>query len=97
MFAGQRSNELVECQKTEGIGDQRFAAGGRFLSVGGRPVGPFARHGKRAQFRMAHAQSLDARNPSDLQNNKPVTAKRMKRMDYLSRPQRLTGSKCSSM
>jgi hypothetical protein len=28
---------------------------------------------------------------------KPVTAKRMKRMGYLSRTQRLTGSKCSSM
>jgi hypothetical protein len=96
-FAGQRSNEVVECQKTEGIGDQRPATGRRNLSVGGRPVGPFARHGKRAQLRMAQAQSLDARNSSDLQNNKPVAAKRMKRMGYLSRSQRLTGSKCSSM
>jgi len=96
-FAGQRSNEFVECQKSEGIDDQRFAAGGRYLSIGGRPVGPFARHGKRAQLGMAQAQSVDARNSSDLQNNKPVTAKRMKRMGYLSRPQRLTGSKCSLM
>src|SRR6266478_4283631 len=39
---------------------------------------------------MAQAQSVDARNSSDLQNNKPVTAKRMKRMGYLSRTQRLT-------
>ena len=46
---------------------------------------------------MAQAQSFDAGNSSDLQNNKPVTAKRMKRMGYLSRTQRLTGSKCSSM
>ena len=46
---------------------------------------------------MAQAQSVDARNSSDLQNNKPVTAKRMKRMGDLSRAQRLTGSKCSSM
>ena len=56
-FAGQRSNEVVECQETEGIGDQRLATDRRYLSVGGRPVGPFARHGKRAQFRMAQAQS----------------------------------------
>ena len=91
MFASQRSNEFVECQKTEGIGGQRLAAGGRYLSVGRRPVGPFARHGKRAQFRMAQAQSLDARNSSDLQNNKPLTAKRMKRMGNLSRTQRLMG------
>src|SRR5215471_14894786 len=46
---------------------------------------------------MAQAQSVDARNPSNLQNNKLVTAKRMKRMSYLSRTQMLTGSKCSSM
>ena len=46
---------------------------------------------------MAQAQSFDAGNSSDLQNNKPVTAKRMKRMGDLSRAQRLTGSKCSSM
>ena len=46
---------------------------------------------------MAQAQSFDARNSSDLQNNKPVTAKRMKRMGYLSRTQGLTESKCSSM
>jgi hypothetical protein len=44
---------------------------------------------------MAQAQSVDARNSSDLQNNKPMTAKRMKRMGYLSRTQRATGSKCS--
>ena len=31
------------------------------------------------------------------QNNKPVTAQRMKRMGYLSRTQGLTESKCSSM
>jgi hypothetical protein len=37
------------------------------------------------------AQGLDACNPSDLQDNKPLTAKRMKRMDYLSRTQRLMG------
>src|SRR5215471_2456706 len=45
---------------------------------------------------MAQAQSVDARNSSNLQNNKLVTAKRMKRMGYLSRTQMLTGSKCSS-
>jgi len=49
-FAGQRNNEFVDCHKTEGIGDQRIAAGGRYLCVGGRPVGPFARHRKRAQL-----------------------------------------------
>ena len=43
------------------------------------------------------AQGLDACNPSDLQDNKPLTAKWMKRMDYLSRTQRLMGYKCSSM
>src|SRR5215831_10166197 len=43
---------------------------------------------------MAQAQSVDARNSSNLQNNKLVTAKRMKRMGYLSRTQMLTGSKC---
>ena len=96
-FTGQRSNEIVERQKTERIGDQWLAAGRRRLSIGGRPVGPFARHGKRAQFRMAQAQSLDARNASNLEDNKPVAAKRMKRMGYLSRTQRLTGPKCSSM
>src|SRR5215831_8544984 len=42
---------------------------------------------------MAQAQSVDARNSSNLQNNKLVTAKRMKRMGYLSRTQMLTGSK----
>src|SRR5215470_1460198 len=36
---------------------------------------------------MAQAQSVDARNSSNLQNNKLVTAKRMKRMGYLSRTQ----------
>ena len=41
---------------------------------------------------MAQAQSFDAGNSSDLQNNKPVTAKRMKRMGDLSRAQRLTGT-----
>src|SRR5215831_17905781 len=43
---------------------------------------------------MAQAQSVDARNSSNLQNNKLVTAKRMKRMGYLSRTQMLTGSPC---
>src|SRR5271154_3795028 len=38
---------------------------------------------------MAQAQSFDAGNSSDLQNNKLVTAKRMKRMGDLSRAQRL--------
>lgn len=37
------------------------------------------------------AQGLDACNPSDLQDNKPLTAKWMKRMGYLSRTQRLMG------
>ena len=41
---------------------------------------------------MTQAQSFDAGNSSDLQNNKPMTAKRMKRMGYLSRTQRATGS-----
>jgi hypothetical protein len=96
-FTGQRSNEIVERQKTEGIGNQQLAAGRRRLSVGRRPVGPIARHGKRAQLRMAQAQSLGARNASNLEDGKPVAAKRMKRMGYLSRAQRLTESKCSLM
>ena len=40
---------------------------------------------------VAQAQGLDACNPSDLQNDKPLTAKWMKRMDYFSRSQRLMG------
>ena len=47
--------------------------------------------------RLAQAQSLHARNSSDLQNHKPLTAKRMKGMGDLSRSQRPTGPKCSSM
>ena len=46
---------------------------------------------------MTQAQRLDPRDSSKLQDNKPLTAKRMERMGYLSRTQRLTGAKCSSM
>ncbi len=37
------------------------------------------------------AQGLDAGNPSDLQDNEPLTAKWMKRMGYFSRTQWLMG------
>ena len=37
---------------------------------------------------LPQAQSLDACNPSDLQDNKPLTAKRMKGMGYLCRTQK---------
>ena len=60
-------------------------------SVGARPVGPFSRHGEAAEIGMAQAQGLDAGNASDLQDNKPLTAQRMKRMGDLSRSQRLIG------
>lgn len=94
---GQRSNEFVECQKTEGIHDQWLASGRRHLSAGRRPVGPLSCHGEAAQIMVPQAQSLDAGDPSDLQNNKPLTMKWMKRMSYLSRTQRLMEQKCSSM
>jgi len=44
---------------------------------------------------MAQAQSFDAGNSSDLQNNKPVTAKRMKRMGDQRPSQRGIGQECS--
>ena len=46
---------------------------------------------------MAQTQSLDARDSSDLQDNKAMAAKRMKGMGDFSRSQRLTGLQCSSM
>jgi hypothetical protein len=51
----------------------------------------FSCHGEAAKIMVPQAQGLDACNPSDLQDNKPLTAKWMKGMGYLSRSQRLMG------
>jgi len=47
----------------------------------------FSCHGEAAKIMVPQAQGLDACNPSDLQDNKPLTAKWMKGMGYLSRSQ----------
>jgi hypothetical protein len=57
----------------------------------GCPVGPFSCHGEAAEIMVPKAQGFDACNPSDLQDDKSLTAKWMKRMGYLSRSQRLLG------
>src|SRR6266436_8644722 len=60
IVACQQRDEFGQSRQTEGIDEQRLAAGRCCLSVEWRPVGPFARNCERAQLDMAQAQSLDA-------------------------------------
>jgi hypothetical protein len=46
---------------------------------------------------MPEAQRLDARDMSDLQNDEPLPAQWVKRVDNFSRFQRSIGSECSSL
>jgi hypothetical protein len=61
------------------------------------PVRPVPRHRERTAIGMAKAQCLDARDDSDLQNDEPLPAQRVKRMDDLSGPQSPIGPECSSL
>lgn len=91
-----RLNELCQRDQTRSIDDHRLDAR-RSLHVWSRPIRPLAGHREGAKIGVTQAQRLDPRDSSQLQDNKPLTAKRMERMGYLSGAQRLTGAKCSSM
>ena len=89
-------DKLGQCDEAERI-DQRGDVRGGGLRLWPRPVSPVPRHGKRAEIGVAQAQGLDARDAADLQNDKPLSAQRMERVDDLSRSQRLIGFGCSSL
>src|SRR4051812_16891063 len=89
-------DQLGQCDEAERIHQQGDVRGGG-LRLWPRPVSPVPRHGKRAEIGVAQAQCLDARDAADLQNDKPLSAQRMERVDDLSRSQRLIGFGCSSL
>jgi len=93
----QRRGEFGEHKQTKGVDEQRLLAIDRLApSTGKRPVRPVAWDSKRSDLGVAQAQSLYARDLSDLEDSKSLTTKYMEGMGYLSRAQILTVLKCSS-
>ena len=77
------NDQFGECNQTEGI-DQQHRCAGASLRTWRGPVRPFPWHGERAAIGIAKAQCLYARDGSDLQNEKPLLAQRVKRVHDLS-------------
>src|SRR5215470_15157922 len=60
-----------------------------------RPIRPILRDAEATKVGVTHAQYRFARNPSQLQDGKPLTTEGVKRVSNLNRSQRLLGPKCS--
>jgi hypothetical protein len=96
MVTVEANDQFDECTQTEGI-DQQCRCAGASLRAWRGPVRPVPRHRERTAIGIAKAQCLDARDDSDLQNDEPLPAQRVKRMDDLSGPQSPIGPECSSL
>ena len=90
------NDQLGECSQTEGIDQQRSCAGAS-LRAWSSPISPVPRHRERAAIGIAKAQCLYARDGSDLQNEKPLPAQRVKRVHDLSGPQSPLEPECSAL
>jgi hypothetical protein len=86
----ERDNEFGDRNQTEGIDKQRRSAS-TDLPLRRPPVGPFAQHRERAELGVSEAQRLNPSDPSNLQNDEPLSAQGMKRVNNFNGSQGLVG------